>query len=120
MHPVLDDVLALWEVEGWTVLMGRTPQIEDLIIPSRRHRMRSPNQVLHAFHRDLARLGLRKRRVHDARRTFVSLCRAGGAQDDVLEGITHAPRGNILSLYTTLPWESYCEAILCLGLQVRS
>jgi integrase len=56
------------------------------------------------FHEDLARLGLRKRRVHDLRRTFISLALADGARNDVLRWVTHGPDGDIVDLYTTLPW----------------
>ena len=41
-------------------------------------------------------------------------CRVDGARRDVLEQITHAPRGNIVDLYTTLPWPTLCEAVQCL------
>ena len=56
------------------------------------------------FHvNDLARLGYRPRRVHDLRRTFISLALADGARKDVLRWITHGPEGDIVDLYTTLP-----------------
>jgi integrase len=73
--------------------MRRTPEPDDLIIPSRLGRNRNVNHMLRRFHQDLARLGLRKRRQHDLRRTFISLCLADGARKDVLRWITHGPNG---------------------------
>ena len=56
-------------------------------------------------------LGLRGRRVHDTRRTFISLALADGADRDKLAWVTHGPKGDIVSLYTTLPWESLCTEV---------
>jgi len=67
--------------------------------------------MLRRFHRDLKRLGLRRRRQHDLRRTFVSLSLADGARKDVLRWITHGPTGDIMDLYTTLPWSSLCAEV---------
>ena len=38
---------------------------------------------------DCRTLGLRNRRNHDARRTFITMARAGGARKDILE-VDHA------------------------------
>lgn len=69
------------------------------------------NHALKRFHEDLERLGLRKRRQHDARRSFITLARSDGARKDVLEWVTHGPRGDIVDLYTTLPWEALCAEV---------
>lgn len=79
VHPVLAKILAQWLLSGWTQMMGRPPTADDLLIPSRIGRNRNVNHMLRRFHQDLARLGLRKRRQHDARRTFISLALADGA-----------------------------------------
>jgi integrase len=114
VHPVLAEILLEWKRVGFARMTHKTPGPGDLIVPSRRGRMRSRHQHRGKFLDDLHRLGLRHRRVHDTRRTLVTLARVDGARRDVLEQITHAPRGNILDLYTTLPWPTLCEAIACL------
>jgi integrase len=118
VHPTLGSVLAAWRKAGWKAMVGRAPSASDLIIPSRLGVMRSNNQARNKFHDDLARLGLRKRRLHDSRRTFISLARVDGARADHLECITHAKRGDIMNLYTTLPWATLCDAVACLKVQV--
>jgi integrase len=60
---------------------------------------------------DLEQLGLRGRRVHDFRRTFVSNLRAAGADEGTVQLITHGPRKSVMSDYTTLPWAAMCSAV---------
>lgn len=55
---------------------------------------------------------MRARRGHDLRRTFISLAREDGAHRDLLEPITHGPRGNIVDIYTTFTW-SPCATASC-------
>ncbi len=117
VHPVLAAILAEWRMGGFAAIMGRPPRRDDYIVPSRLGQIRSPNQVRGKFLDDLKRLGLRHRRVHDTRRTFITLARVDGAARDVLETMTHGPRGNIMNLYTTYPWPTLCEAIARLNLR---
>ena len=49
-------------------MMGRAPEPDDLIVPSRRRK-------------------------------------------DILRWITHGPEGDIVDLYTTLPWHTLCEEV---------
>jgi hypothetical protein len=72
-----------------------------------------------AFHDDLSRLGLRRRRHYDTRRTFISLAQADGARKDVLRWVTHGPTGKAFDAYTTLPWATLCEAVGYLRLGLR-
>jgi hypothetical protein len=117
VHPVLASILAEWKLSGFAAMLGRHPGKDDLLIPSRVGVMRSRNQVRGKFLDDLARLGLRPRRVHDTRRTFITLARVDGARKDVLEPITHSGRGGIMDVYTSLPWTTLCEAVACLKLE---
>lgn len=103
VHPVLASILAEWKLSGFAAMLGRHPGKDDLLIPSRTGVMRSRNQIRGKFLDDLARLGLRPRRVHDTRRTFITLARVDGARKDVLEPITHSGRGGIMDVYTSLP-----------------
>ena len=118
VHPVLAWILAEWKRSGWLEMMGREPTEHDLIIPSRRGKNRGCRLSLVRFHEDLERLGFRGRRQHDLRRTFISLARADGARADVLEEVTHAKRGDIMNLYTELPWALLCEAVSCLRIPI--
>jgi integrase len=118
VHSALAWILAEWKRSGWPEMMGREPTERDLIIPSRRGKNRGCRLSLVRFHEDLDRLGLRHRRQHDLRRTFISLARADGARADVLEEVTHAKRGDIMNLYTELPWPLLCEAVSCLRTRI--
>jgi hypothetical protein len=54
---------------------------------------------------------VRHRRGHDLRRTFITLAQVDGARRDLLETITHGPRGNIINVYTTFPWPALCAEV---------
>ncbi len=120
VHPTLARILARWRLSGWQRMLDRKPEDDDLIIPSREGRHRNANLGLKRFHQDLEALGLRKRRQHDARRTFITLARTDGARADILEAITHGPRGDIINVYTTLPWELLCAEVEKLQIRERS
>src|SRR5262249_52943154 len=110
VHPVLAKMLAEWKLSGWREMMGRTPTPDDLIMPPvpwRKQKTtlcRPPQAGLRAFHADCTAVGIRQRRNHDPRRTFISLARAGGARLDLLRWITHGPSGDVMDAYTTVPW----------------
>ncbi len=119
VHRTLAKVLASWKLGGWERLMGRQPTPDDLLIPSSERKHLLDPQVLLRFHQDLEALGFRARRTHDARRTFVSLSLADGARRDILRWITHGPEGDIVSLYTTLPWPALCGEVAKLRVELR-
>jgi hypothetical protein len=73
--------------------------------------------MLKKFHQDMVRLGLRTRRQHDLRRTFISFCLGDGASKDILRWITHAPEGDVIDDYTTLVWKPLCREVA--KLQIR-
>lgn len=116
VHPVLERMLAEWREHGWRELMKREPKAEDLLVPSRTGiNLRDP--VVHErLQADLKLLGLRPRRVHDARRTFISLALADGARRDILRWVSHGPEGDIVSAYTSLPWDALCAEVVKLRL----
>ena len=70
--------------------------------------------MLKRFHEDCTRVEVPNRRQHDARRTFISLARASGANADALKAVTHGRSQEILDLYTTMPWPTLCDAVRCL------
>jgi len=118
VHPTLARVLAAWKLGGWERMIGRPPRLDDLIVPSPKGEVRNVHVGLQQFHRDLEMLGLRKRRQHDLRRTFISLALADGARKDILRWITHGPSGDIMDAYTTLPWEAYCAEVAKLRIEL--
>jgi len=113
VHPVLATLLAAWKKEGggWELMMKRRPEAHDLIVPSRLGNNRSVNHMLKKFRKDMKKLGMRPRRQHDLRRTFISLCLGDGASKDILRWITHAPEGDVVDDYTTLVWLPLCREV---------
>lgn len=121
VHPLLRSVLATWRTTGCAAILGHEPEPDDLVLPSRTRGHRGARQVLASLQDDLARLGFRPRRVHDTRRTLISLARAGGARADVLRWITHGgSRASIIDAYSSLPWETLCAEVLCFRLEAPS
>jgi integrase len=86
----------------------------------RHHGMfRTPSNVYSRMRDDLDRLGLRRRRVHDTRRTMITLALNDGARRDVLQGITHGFKGDIIDLYNTPLWELKCQELGKLKLSAK-
>lgn len=110
VHPTLASVLAAWWLAGFERYAGRAPTSEDLVVPSATGQHRNVGYSLKCFHGDLARLGLRRRRHYDSRRTFVSLAQDGGAPKERVRWLTHTP-GDQLDDYTSPGWGSLCEAV---------
>jgi hypothetical protein len=52
--------------------------------------------------------GLR-RRIHDTRRTMITLALNDGARRDVFQGITHGNKGDIIDLYNSPLWSLKCQ-----------
>lgn len=120
VHPTLAAILAEWRLSGWAEMFGRQPEPDDLVIPRRLDGlMHSKSSIGHRLALDLRNLGLRHRRGHDLRSTFVSLAREDGAAPDVLRLVTHAPSRDILDLYTRVPWERLCTEVAKIRVERR-
>ena len=89
-------------------------------MPTRNFTERSAQETPKQLHDDLRTLGLRERRGHDLRRTFVTLAQVDGARRDLLETMSHGPRGDIVSIYTSFPWPALCAEIAKLKIELRS
>lgn len=112
VHRTLAGILAEWRLGGWERTFGRAPKPEDLILPGPDGRtQKHSTSVWERFLVDLEKLGIRPRRVHDTRRTFVTLARADGARLDLLQLITHGPSGSIIDAYSTIPWATLCAEV---------
>jgi integrase len=119
VHPTLAAVLAAWKLTGWRERHGHAPKPGDLMIPTIHGGHRDVRKALEDFNEDLRRLGLRKRRHYDARRTFTSLALSGRASKDVLKHLTHPRPADAFDLYVTPTWEALCEAVQCIPVAVR-
>ena len=117
VHPALHEVLTEWKGAGWERIFGRPPTDGDLIVPTRNMTMRQSPEAQKALHDDLALLELRPRRGHDLRRTFITIAQVDGARKDILEAISHGPRGDIVSVYTTFPWPALCAEVAKLKIE---
>jgi hypothetical protein len=67
------------------------------------------NVFLSRLREDLERMELRRRRIHDTRRTMITLALNDGARRDVLQGITHGNKGDIIDLYNSPLWSLKCQ-----------
>lgn len=118
VHPVTAALLAEFRLSGWKELFGRQPEPKDLLVPNRNGVYVTDMNVSENFGRDLEVLGMRHRRFHDTRRTFVTLARAGGA-GAFLSWVSHGPSKAMLDVYTTAPWANLCAEVLCIKAQLR-
>ena len=112
-------MLAEWKFAGFERTYGSAPTPDDLIVPTRNMTLRPSPDAQRALLLDLATLKLRPRRGHDLRRTFITLAQVDGARRDLLESISHGPRGDIVSVYTTFPWPGLCAEVSKLQIELR-
>lgn len=123
IHPVLATILDDWRAFGWEQMMGRKPTADDLVVPLPPQakcafgRSRRKGYVFDRFEDDLKTLGLRHRRSHDLRRTFISLARSAVAMTDVLKRATHKPPTEVIEGYTTYEWDVVCREVLKLKIE---
>lgn len=116
VHPWLARLLGEWLAVGWREVFGRAPKPDDILIPTRNLTHRKNHVGWRQFNEDLERMGLRPRRQHDARRTFITLARGDGARKDLLRLVTHGAEGDIMDIYTEMPWASLCDEVAKLKL----
>lgn len=118
--PELAAWLDWWLGHEYEVLAGHKPRPSDPLFPtvSKRRRNRgetfcSRNEVYKQWQRnDLPAAGLRHRRLHDARRTLISVLRSAGVSDTTIRAATHASTGDrILDAYTTWGWDGLCRGL---------
>ncbi len=111
VHPTLAIVLDRWRERGWRQKYGRAPKSEDLIVPTKEFDVRQPADTLKKLKKDLVALGMRDRRGHDLRRTFITLAQVDGARREVLKPLTHPGNADIVGLYTSFPWPTVCAEV---------
>lgn len=49
----------------------------------------------------------------------MTLAQVDGARRDLLETITHGPRGDIINVYTSFPWSAFCDEVRKLKIELR-
>lgn len=112
VHPTLQAALDSWK--------NSVPsEADDLMFPVvSSGNMRAGRYSLDRLQKDLHLLGFRPRRLHDLRRTFISLCRTDGARSDILKTVTHGASGCVLDSYTTYLWRDVCGEVAKLSVDV--
>lgn len=119
VHAALLPRLLEWRDVAWPREYGRAPRVEgaptetDLVLPA----PRAP--ASHYGIKNLAssradvlrRLGMRPRRTHDTRRTFITRAREDGADRDRLKRLTHARVGEVFDQYSEFPWHALCAEV---------
>ena len=111
VHPTLAIVLERWKKLGWRAKYKRAPKDADLIVPTQAFEPRRAADTLKKLQTDLVELGMRARRGHDLRRTFITLAQVDGARREVLKPLTHPGDSDIVGLYTSFPWPTVCEEV---------
>lgn len=120
VHPVLRTWLDWWLAEGYEAEHRVRPNPDDLLFPTaslrrqnRGEAMMSHGEVYKRWQRyHLPAAGLRHRRLHDARRTLITVARGSGADREVTRALTHRVTGDrVLDSYTSWEWQALCAAI---------
>ncbi len=87
------------------------PYGANLIVPTEAFEPPRAADTLKKLKDDLVELGMRARRGHDLRRTFITLAQVDGARREVLKPLTHPGDSDIVGLYTSFPWPTVCEEV---------
>lgn len=122
IHKDLARYLTAWQDTQWFAHYERKPADSDLVFQkvnkeaAKTYGIMLTNKWLWKhLDRDLETLGLRHRRVHDFRRTGISLTREAGARADILARGTHSTPKTIMELYTSVEWKMLCDEVSKLG-----
>ncbi len=119
VHPELAALLAAWLAPGggFERLMGRGYRRADVLVPDVNGHNRNQPVLYKQWKRDLALLGLRHRRIHDTRRSFITWALRDGAKRDTLRWVTHGREtGDTVMIYNEVSWEDLCSQVSPLNL----
>lgn len=115
VHPMLEKVLTWWWDVGFELVHLRRPTLADPIVPASDGEHHTRSSAYKMWRKALTKAGVDNLSLHSTRHTFITLCRRGGARDDVLERVTHNARGTMIDQYTHFDWDPLCESVLCLN-----
>ncbi len=132
LHPALAAMLDEWRDLGWQGHVGRAPEADDLIVPlehdpprkqarpnPRGGGMRSKNDTRKRWLRDLETLGMRHRRGHDLRATFITLADEDGCDPAVVELLTHTPPNRrAIDGYLRRQWPRLCAEVMKMHVEI--
>ncbi len=122
IHPELARILAAWKLDGWVQLTTRHPTADDFVVPREDGTVHSDSSLgAKAVHRHAALIGLASagRDFHSFRRTMITCARTDGADDRMLERITHNARGTMIDRYSYFEWPELCATVAKLRIGVR-
>lgn len=118
VHPRLAELLDAWWREGFEWVYCRKPRVDDFIVPRRFDKQdgRSLNHTKSSAYKlwraHLEAVKVPSHTLHASRHTFISFLRRGGAEDWVVERMTHNARGEQIDEYTHTEWVQLCQAVL--------
>lgn len=120
VHPTLQAWLEWWLDGEYQAVHGRKPTDGSLLFPTASNRRKGAGETLISaneiykrwkFH-DLPAAGLEHRRMHDMRRSFISIARSSRVDDRLVRSVTHRyVKDRVLEMYTTYEWAALCDAI---------
>lgn len=117
VHPTLAAVLAEWKLGGFARCFRRAPEPGDYLVPTRTMKRRNARNVHAQLKADCEKLGIRPRRVHGTRHSFMSFGIDDGGRWDILQQLTHPKpqRGrqgrSSAWVYRHEAWETYCTEV---------
>jgi integrase len=134
VHTTLAAILAEWKLAGWEAMVGRKPELDDLILPlppadaeARRTRTGEPFRT-EAYNGkrwreiDLPALGWRQRELYAMKATFITLVLDDGADPHVIETrVTHTKKSRSAfdGYNRRRQWELTCAEVAKLKLGRR-
>lgn len=120
VHPTLAKVLAQWKLSGWQQHHGRQPTDDDRILPAVEGGYLLPQGALKMLRSDLKKVGLRRRKTHDTRATFISLGLEHGANEPLLKKVTHLSKQDAFDFYKRTPFPALCAEVAKLRVSLVS
>lgn len=124
MHPAYNRMLTWWiDGGGYESIYDRPMPDDGFLVPDRRDtsRARTRNQLLHGHRRDCKVLGIEHKGTQALRRYFSTFTVANGANESMIDRITHNKKGSILRKHYIVDkhlWGQLCEAVQCLDVDL--